>query len=100
MIRENLEEGGDIHRSAAIGASWAHYAGIDDQGNPIDVVVRLKGPRMAAAALQHGNPLAFVSNPDISVDLNTNERFTAANTQALRNLHSGDYAQITAMLNR
>ncbi len=90
VIRENLEQGGEIHRSAAIVASWARYAeGIDEQGKPIDVVDRLKEPLMAAAALQHDNPLAFVSNPDIFGDLNTNERFAAAYTQALRDLHSG-----------
>ncbi|WP_309109088.1 mannitol dehydrogenase family protein [Arthrobacter sp.] len=90
VIRENLEKGGEIHRSAAIVASWARYAeGIDEQGNRIDVVDRLKESLMAAAALQHDNPLAFVSNPDIFGDLKTNERFATAYTQALRDLHSG-----------
>ena len=39
MIRINLEQGGQIERSAAIVASWARYdEGTDEQGNPIDVV--------------------------------------------------------------
>ncbi|WP_258804299.1 mannitol dehydrogenase family protein [Pseudarthrobacter sp. NS4] len=89
VIRENLDKGGDIHRSAAIVASWARYAeGNDEQGNPINVVDTLKEPLMAAAALQHDNPLAFVSNPDIFGDLKTNERFATAYTQALRDLHT------------
>lgn len=89
VIRENLERGGDIHRSAAIVASWARYAeGVDEQGHPIDVVDRLKEPLMAAAAMQYDDPLAFVSNPDIFGDLKTDKRFAAAYTRALRDLHS------------
>ncbi|WP_051083573.1 mannitol dehydrogenase family protein [Arthrobacter sp. 135MFCol5.1] len=90
VIRENLEQGGDIHRSAAIVASWARYAeGVDEQGHPIDVVDRLKEPLMAAAAMQYDDPLAFVSNPDIFGALKTDKRFAAAYTQALHDLHSG-----------
>lgn len=90
VIRQNLEQGGEIHRSAAVVASWARYAeGVDEQGNPIDVVDRLKEPLMAAAAAQRKAPLAFLSNPDIFSDLKKDERFIAAYTPALQDLHSG-----------
>ena len=46
----NLAPGGEIRRSAAIVASWARYAeGVDEQGEPIEVVDRLKESLMAAA---------------------------------------------------
>jgi mannitol 2-dehydrogenase len=90
VINTNLERGGDIHRSAAIVASWARYAeGIDEQGNSIDVVDRLKEPLMAAAARQSKEPLAFISNRQIFGDLVDNELFVQAYTEALNKLHKG-----------
>src|SRR5690606_21303738 len=42
VIRENLATGGHVQLSAAIVASWARYAeGVDEQGQPIEVVDRL-----------------------------------------------------------
>ena len=90
VIRINLEQGGQIHRSAAVVASWARYdEGADEQGNPIDVVDRLKEPLMAAAARQRAEPLAFIANREVFGDLIDNERFVAAYTRALADLHSG-----------
>ena len=44
VIREQLATGGEIRRSAAVVASWARYAeGVDEQGEPIEVVDRLAG---------------------------------------------------------
>ena len=88
VIRENLASGGDIHRSAAIVASWARYAeGTDEQGAAIDVVDRLREPLMAAAARNREDPLAFISQPELFGDLASNERFVQAYTQALEFLH-------------
>jgi mannitol 2-dehydrogenase len=88
VIRLNLEQGGEVHRSAAIVASWARYdEGLDEQGNPIDVVDRLKEPLMAAAARQREEPLAFISNREVFGDLIDNEEFVTAYTQALKDLH-------------
>jgi mannitol 2-dehydrogenase len=90
VIRANLDLEGEIHRSAAIVASWARYdEGTDEQGNPIDVVDRLKEPLMAAAARQRQEPLAFISNRQIFGDLIDNERFVAAYTRVLEDLHGG-----------
>lgn len=42
VIRQQLATGGEIRRSAAVVASWARYAeGVDEQGQPIEVVDRL-----------------------------------------------------------
>lgn len=90
VIRINLEQGGQIHHSAAVVASWARYdEGADEQGNPIDVVDRLKEPLMAAAARERAEPLAFIANREVFGDLIDNERFVAAYTRALADLHSG-----------
>jgi mannitol 2-dehydrogenase len=89
VVRINLEQGGEIRRSAAIVASWARYAeGTDEQGDPIDVVDRLKGPLMAAAAHQREEPLAFISNREVFGDLVDSRVFVAAYLQALEDLHS------------
>ncbi|WP_353713374.1 mannitol dehydrogenase family protein [Arthrobacter sp. K5] len=89
VIRLNLDNGGEIHRSAAIVASWARYAeGTDEQGNPIDVVDRLKEPLMAAAARQLREPLAFIANREVFGDLADNGRFVDAYARVLDELHS------------
>ena len=88
VVSINLENGGEIHRSAAIVASWARYAeGTDEQGNLIEVVDRLKDKLMAAAALQRTQPLAFISDREVFGDLVDNERFVSAYSEALASLH-------------
>ena len=43
VIRRRLEDGGDVRLAAAVVASWARYAsGTDEQGEPIEVVDRLR----------------------------------------------------------
>lgn len=89
VIRINLENGGEIRRSAAIVASWARYdEGIDEQGNPIDVVDRLKDSLMAAASRQRQEPLSFISQREVFGDLIDNQEFVAAYTSALIRLHA------------
>ena len=88
VIRINLENGGEIQRSAAIVASWARYdEGIDEQGSPIDVVDRLKDSLMAAASRQRQEPLSFIAQREVFGDLIDNEEFVAAYTSALTRLH-------------
>ena len=88
VIRHNLEHGGDIARSTLVVASWARYCeGVDEQGQPIEVVDQRKDTLMAAAKEQHADPLAFVRNRDIFGDLADNERFTTAYLASLDSLH-------------
>ncbi|MCU1512246.1 MAG: mannitol dehydrogenase, partial [Arthrobacter sp.] len=90
VIRINLDQGGEVRRSAAIVASWARYAeGIDEQGNRIDVVDRLKEPLTAAAARQREEPLAFIADRDVFGDLIDNKTFVTAYTRTLNDLHGG-----------
>ena len=56
VVRQQLATGGEIRRSAAVVASWARYAeGVDEQGEPIEVVDRLAGqPHAARPAAARG----------------------------------------------
>jgi mannitol 2-dehydrogenase len=79
VVRLNLESGGEIQRSAAIIASSVRYdEGTDEQGNPIEVVSRLKNTLMAAADRQRRDPLSFISNREVFGDLIDNEQYVTA----------------------
>jgi mannitol 2-dehydrogenase len=89
VIRENLRHGGEITLSAAVVAGWARYAeGVDEQGEPIEIVDPLKDSLMANARRQREDPLAFIANRDVFGDLVDDERFRTAYTSALDALHS------------
>jgi mannitol 2-dehydrogenase len=100
VIRENLSRGGEITLSAAVVASWARYAeGVDEHGEPIEIVDRLKDSLTANARRQREDPLAFIANRDIFGDLVDNERFTRAYTSALDSLHtSGARATVEGLM--
>jgi mannitol 2-dehydrogenase len=88
VINRNLEADGEIDRSALVVASWARYAeGVDEQGNPIEVVDRIKDRVMAAAARQGDDPLAFLHDKDLFGGLADDARFAEAFTEALAALH-------------
>ena len=88
VVRENLETGGSVRLSAAIVASWARYAeGVDEQGEPIQVVDRLREPLMAAAARHGEDPLAFLRDRSLFGDLVDEPRFTEPYLWALDSLH-------------
>ena len=88
VIRSNLEHGGEVDRCALVVAAWARYAeGVDEQGNPIEVVDQLRDRVMAAAARQRREPLAFLEDEQLFGDLATRERFAAAYTRWLSSLH-------------
>ena len=88
VIRRNLETGGDILLSTAIVASWARYAeGVDEQGQPIEVVDQLRDRLVATAQRQRSEPLAFIEDRDVFGDLVDNERFVSAYTSVLKSLH-------------
>ncbi|MCI1262108.1 MAG: mannitol dehydrogenase family protein [Tetrasphaera jenkinsii] len=101
VIKTNLENGGQIDRSALVVASWARYAeGVDEQGEPIEIADRFKDKVMAAAAAQSEDDLAFLRDADFFGDLADNERFTAAYRRFLASLHeSGARATLEALEN-
>jgi mannitol 2-dehydrogenase len=88
VIRENLDAGRDVTRSAAIVASWARYAeGVDEQGQPIQVVDRLADTLTAVATRQREEPLAFVGNRELFGDLVDHPQFTEPYLATLDSLH-------------
>ncbi|MBB5643286.1 mannitol dehydrogenase family protein [Cryobacterium roopkundense] len=88
VIREQSTRGGAIELSAAIVASWARYAeGIDEQGEPIDVVDRITERVMASAAGYAADPHSFLRDRDLFGDLIDDDGFTAAYDRALTLLH-------------
>lgn len=88
VIREQLASGGEIHRSAAVVASWARYAeGVGERGEPITVVDRLKNELMALAGENRSRPAAFIENRELFGDLAEHERFREAYLSTLAILH-------------
>jgi mannitol 2-dehydrogenase len=76
VIRHNLASGGPISYATAIVASWARYAeGVDERGNPIEIVDRLAADVTAAARRQATDPLALVAMTELFGDLAGHDRF-------------------------
>ncbi|OJF13800.1 mannitol dehydrogenase family protein [Couchioplanes caeruleus] len=89
VIRHNLRTGGEILRATAVVASWARYAeGVDEKGQPIEVVDRLRDCLVPRARRQHDEPLAFVENRELFGDLVDDERFVATYRTVLASLHT------------
>jgi mannitol 2-dehydrogenase len=88
VVRYQLAAGGPIEHSAAIVASWARYAtGIDEHGQPIEVVDRRREEVMARARSYDKDPIGFLRPVELFGDLSSNERFVAAYLSALRSLY-------------
>jgi mannitol 2-dehydrogenase len=102
VIRQQLATGGEIRRSAAVVASWARYAeGVDEQGEPIEVVDRLADQLTRLARRQHQDCDAFIANRDVFGDLAENKRFVTAYRSALASLHQlGAQAALESLVRR
>ncbi len=102
VIRTNLETGGDITLSTAVVASWARYAeGVDEHGEPIEIVDQLADSLTPIAKKQHDDPTAFIANRTVFGDLMDNERFVAEYTKQLASLHeNGARATLEALTTR
>jgi mannitol 2-dehydrogenase len=89
VIRHNLGTGGEILRATAVVASWARYAeGVDERGEPIEVVDQLKDTLVPIARRQRTEPLAFIRNRELFGDLADDERFVTAYRKVLTSLHA------------
>jgi len=88
VVREQLARGGDVRLAALVVASWARYAeGVDEEGEPIDVVDPLRPVLTAAAARQRREPTAFLEVRDVFGDLVDAPRFRSPYVEALASLH-------------
>jgi mannitol 2-dehydrogenase len=89
VIRENLAAGRDVRLSAAVVASWARYLeGVDEQGEPIQVVDRQADQLKAIAAKQRTDPTAFIANRELFGDLIDERAFVEPYIAALHSLHT------------
>jgi mannitol 2-dehydrogenase len=88
VVRDNLRSGGPVRMSAAVVASWARYAeGVDEQGQPIDVVDRLADTLIPIARSQRANPRAFLENHSLFGNLAEEPRFVEPYLWTLDSLH-------------
>lgn len=88
VVKENLAHERDVHRVALVFASWARYAeGVDEQGEPIEVVDARREEVLRRAREQGEDPLAFLRDKHLFGDLVDQPRFTAAYQEALASLH-------------
>lgn len=89
VIRQRLAEDGEITCAAAVVASWARYAdGIDEQGEPIEVVDRLRDRLVPLARRQRDDRTAFLSERSVFGDLIDEPRFVSAYVAALDSLYA------------
>jgi mannitol 2-dehydrogenase len=88
VIRAALAAGGELVRAVTVVAAWARYAeGVDEAGEPIEVVDPRRTELMARARRQREDPLAFVADRGLFGDLVDDERFTSVYRVALASLH-------------
>lgn len=101
VIHDRLKKGESVDYSAAIVASWARYAeGVDEQGEPINVVDPLKDVLVPIAKSQRQNPLAFIENRELFGNLVDDERFTVPYLKVLNSLfENGAHKTVQALAN-
>jgi mannitol 2-dehydrogenase len=88
VLRRQLETGGEIKHCAAVVAGWARYAeGVDERGEPIEVVDPLRDELVERARRQRDDPDAFIANRELFGNLVDDGRFVAAYRSALSSLH-------------
>jgi mannitol 2-dehydrogenase len=100
VIRDNLVSDGPIGLASATVAGWARYAeGVDEQGEPIEVVDQLADSLVPIARSQHEHPTAFIESTALFGDLAQQPRFVQAYRWALESLHrNGARATLEALL--
>jgi mannitol 2-dehydrogenase len=88
VVRGQLETNGEITHCATVVAAWARYAeGVDEQGEPIEVVDPRRERLIELARRQRQDPHAFVANRELFGDLVDDRRFLEAYRSALSSLH-------------
>jgi mannitol 2-dehydrogenase len=100
VLRENLATGGPIVHTTAVVASWARYAeGVDEQGEPIQIVDRLADMVTELARRYPREPLALLGIHELFGDLGDDVRFTRAYGAILNKLHEVGAARTLEQLN-
>ncbi|WP_354567574.1 mannitol dehydrogenase family protein [Glaciihabitans sp. UYNi722] len=102
VVQERLAQGARVPYSAAVIASWARYCeGIDDAGQPLELIDARRVELNTRANLQHEDPLAFLRDTSMFGDLADNARFVDDFTDVLESLHRlGGRAALAEVLSR
>ena len=88
VVRQQLATGGEIRRSAAVVASWARYAeGVDEQGEPIEVVDRLRDTSSSSPGGSVRTPTRLSPTVSSSATWQTTSGSVTAYRSALTSLH-------------
>ena len=100
VICDNLASDGPVEMASAAVASWARYAeGVDEWGEPYEVLDRLADALVPIARSQHENPNAFIEISAVFGDLAHQHRFVEAYRWALDSLHNkGARATLEALV--
>ncbi|MEV6770060.1 mannitol dehydrogenase family protein [Nocardia sp. NPDC051030] len=100
VILDRLDHDGDIDCGATVLAAWARYCeGVDEQGDPIEIVDPRRDRLLANALSQRHDPLAFLADRDLFGDLIDNPRFVASYRKALDSLITrGATATLTELI--
>jgi mannitol 2-dehydrogenase len=100
MIHDNLATDAPIRLASAAVASWARYAeGVDEHGEPIEIVDHLAESLVPIARSQRAHPTAFIENTAVFGNLAREPRFVAAYRWALDSLHrNGARATLEALV--
>jgi mannitol 2-dehydrogenase len=100
VICDNLASDGPVQLAAAVVASWARYAeGVDEWGEPIEVLDQLADSLIPIARSQYENPTAFIEISAVFGDLAHQPRFVQAYSWALDSLHrKGTRATLEALV--
>jgi mannitol 2-dehydrogenase len=87
VVRAELERDGELRRSALVVAAWARYAeGVDESGEPIEIVDSRRDEVMTRARAQSQDSLAFLRDTSLFGDLVDEPRFTVPYLEARRML--------------
>ncbi|MGZ8180184.1 mannitol dehydrogenase family protein [Williamsia sp. SKLECPSW1] len=100
VVRDRLAAGGSVDISAAVIATWTRYAeGVDESGDPIDVVDRRADELTPLARASRDDPRAFVGVRDLFGDLVDAPRFMEPYTRTLTSLReNGTRATLEELL--
>ncbi|MGB8502494.1 mannitol dehydrogenase family protein [Mycobacterium sp.] len=100
VVNDNLRADRPVRLAAATVASWARYAeGVDENGEPIEVVDRLADSLVPIARTQRDDPTAFLANRSVFGDLVDEPRFVEPYLWTLESLHrNGSRTTLEALL--
>ncbi|RJO73600.1 mannitol dehydrogenase family protein [Nocardia panacis] len=89
VISDRLAGEGEIACAATVVAGWARYCtGVDEQGEPIEIVDPLRDRLRELAAREEWEPGAFLSERTLFGTLGEQPRFVAAYRKALQSLRT------------